>query len=223
MQWDDVPISYDAIARVHQLAEMQKQPRMVDGPIFEWQPGVPVLDESERPIQFDETFDTSDPADDTDSTEDTTQADTATGSDEQLELEELQQSISIPNVPPEFEPIDNEGDEDHNMADQGGSVMDMADDASVESYDMVNAEAPIDDARGHGHNLHSSRQRDYSKHVGKINEGEDYTFIQSMNVNDMKISAPHRLAAHAIFSQITQNPTPTITVPNKILKGSPQM
>ena len=51
MQWKDLPISDDAIARVHHLANMQKQPTMIDGPLFEWQPGAPVND-IDTPTQY---------------------------------------------------------------------------------------------------------------------------------------------------------------------------
>ena len=46
-EWTEVPIDDSVIARVEEMAEAEGQPTMVDGPIFEWSPGVPILDDDE--------------------------------------------------------------------------------------------------------------------------------------------------------------------------------
>jgi hypothetical protein len=45
-EWEELPIDDDVIARVEELAREQDAPIMTDGyPMFEWMPGVPILDE----------------------------------------------------------------------------------------------------------------------------------------------------------------------------------
>ena len=47
-QWTELPITDFVVDRVEQLAALEKQPIMTNGyPIFEWTPGVPILDEDE--------------------------------------------------------------------------------------------------------------------------------------------------------------------------------
>ena len=47
-QWTELPIPDYVIDRVEELARQEKQPVMTNGhPIFEWSPGVPILDEDE--------------------------------------------------------------------------------------------------------------------------------------------------------------------------------
>ena len=81
----------------------------------------------------------------------------------------------------------------------------------------------MENMQRHSYNLRRNRNPDYSKHIGKVNEGDDYVFTQTIDTSEIKLSAPHRLAAHVIFSQITSTPTPLTFIPDKIVKGSPQM
>ena len=47
--WHELPIHDDVIARVEELAEIESQPKLVDrSPLFEWAPGVEILDEEEE-------------------------------------------------------------------------------------------------------------------------------------------------------------------------------
>jgi hypothetical protein len=47
-QWTELPVPDYVIDRVEEMATKEKQPVMTNGhPIFEWRPGVPVLDEGE--------------------------------------------------------------------------------------------------------------------------------------------------------------------------------
>ena len=45
-EWEELPIHDDVIVRVEELAREQDAPIMTDGyPMFEWMPGVSILDE----------------------------------------------------------------------------------------------------------------------------------------------------------------------------------
>ena len=48
-KWEELPITDEVIARVEELATIEKQPKMNNGlPIFEWEPGFPITDDHEH-------------------------------------------------------------------------------------------------------------------------------------------------------------------------------
>jgi hypothetical protein len=46
-EWTEVPIDDYVIARVEEMAEAEGQPIMANGPISNWSPGVPIIDDKE--------------------------------------------------------------------------------------------------------------------------------------------------------------------------------
>jgi len=60
-EWEELPIDNEVIARVEQLASEEDAPLMADGyPMFEWAPGVPIIDEVEEVINNNEEPDDED-------------------------------------------------------------------------------------------------------------------------------------------------------------------
>ena len=222
MQWKNLPISQDAIDRVHTLAKNQKQPVMKDGPIFEWSPGIPI-DDDDVPVQF--------PPSNTDINDHT-----HVPHDVDIDNNDIQPENEF-----EYENNEHQDDESHHSINDHVSLDDLPfhvqednenddDQQSVDSYTTVDADVdtpPDGDQNAasphHNYELRSDRQLDYSKHIGKINDGDDYIFTQTINTNEINLSSPHRLAAHVIFSQMVVQPNQPAFTPNKMLKGSPQM
>lgn len=57
-KWQELPIDQDVIDRVEQLAKMEGQPIMPGNfPLFEWSPGVTILDDGEDDVPVDEPAD----------------------------------------------------------------------------------------------------------------------------------------------------------------------
>ena len=47
--WDELPIDNDIVVRVESLRQLGSQPEIVENaPIFEWAPGVPIMDQDEE-------------------------------------------------------------------------------------------------------------------------------------------------------------------------------
>ena len=46
-QWTELPVPDHVVDRVEEMAALEDQPIMTNGPIFEWGPGVPILYEDE--------------------------------------------------------------------------------------------------------------------------------------------------------------------------------
>jgi hypothetical protein len=56
-EWTELPIDGHIISRVEEMAEAEGQPAMANGPIFEWIPGVPILDDDEDEEEINEAID----------------------------------------------------------------------------------------------------------------------------------------------------------------------
>ncbi len=57
-QWKELPIPDYVIERVEEMAKKEKQPKMRNGaPLFEWAPGIPIIDDNEYTLDDDEHFD----------------------------------------------------------------------------------------------------------------------------------------------------------------------
>jgi hypothetical protein len=188
-QWDMLPMPDRVIAAVELMAAAENQPLVGQGaPLFEWSPGVAIIDEEPTQIIQEEG--------------DASQIEVIEGNDEEEE------EGFGPEDAPEEE-IDNEivndndeeaeeGDLEGLRSDDGSDAVETIDEIEEEGLEDATETAPEEDAdeeeveteEPRRHNLRSNRERDYSNRLGHImdnpanNKSYDTQFLQNGEVGE---------------------------------------
>ena len=143
-QWTELPITDDAIARVHELAIEQNQPLLEgDSPRFEWSPNQPLDgdDESDDDEDSDDEY-----SDDEDSAYDPANADLADDPDDDLIDDGADAPVEEHNDP--YEPFDQHVVEHNDVAptEADGHMFDAPDDEGAPADDGDTGAPPADGA-----------------------------------------------------------------------------
>jgi hypothetical protein len=173
-QWDMLPMPDGVIAAVELMAATENQPLVGPGaPLFEWSPGVAILDEEPEPIIQEEGK-----AD---------QIIVIEGNDDEEEEEEEEAIFGPEDAPAEDienEIVNNtdeqaeEGDLEGLRSDDGSDTVDTIDENEEEGIEDApeiapeveedTAEEEVEDEEPRRHNLRPNRERDYSNRLGHI-------------------------------------------------------